>query len=256
MHKSRSHVLVLSALLAMSLGGCASLGKKPAEGLRTHKAVVGKKGFGEEEDAKKVQGVSCLNFGETEFAQAQEKYGHRVVGVRIFDEEEGVDFEEDLEDRIFFRAEDMENKIPVFALERLEWEDWPELARRERQFDKAARSEYRQWTDKELVHHVEVRGPPNNPFFYLSRTTPDGTKTILYDADGDGRPDRRIEKRPEAKVYAVERDSDGDGVFDKRTTYHRPHSCRVFEKRRPDGSWKKIQERIEYISVRHVDSFW
>jgi len=116
---------------------------------------------------------------------------------------------------------------------------------------------FREWTDKKGVRHVEVKGPPSNPFRYASKTQPDGTQIILYDADGDGKIDKRVEKRPASQTYVLEIDTDGDGVFDERITdtfdleNKKIHS--VFEKRRFGIFWKKMREAtVSYDYRLHI----
>jgi len=119
---------------------------------------------------------------------------------------------------------------------------------------------FREWTDKKGVRHVEVKGPPGNPFRYASETQPDGTEIILYDANGDGRTDKRAEKRPASQTYVLEIDTDGNGVFDERITdifdlkNKSIHS--VFEKRKFGIFWKKMREKTvsyDYRLLIHWD---
>ena len=192
-HRHQSHVLVLSTLLAMSMGSCGGCDKGPA-----------------------YDRPPVYQLGEFVFVIRKQE----VMWMLEVEVEGGVCSE---------------------GPEDFDWEGY--------------RYRVQQGTDEKGVRHIEVKGLRNHiPFRYVSQTQPDGTKTILYDANGDGRTDKRAEKRPASHTYVLEMDTNGDGVFDERITEtfdienDKQHS--VFEKRKFGLFWKKTRE--ETYSVARI----
>jgi hypothetical protein len=182
----------------MSVGGCASLEKKPAKDLATQSsAALGEASGDKPEDDTWRSVWEMLDLGK-----AAEKI---KIG-------KAVDFEKD--------------------------------GRSARHWVHS--KEHRQWTDEKGAHHLEAKGPPNNPYCYALEIRPDGTKALSYDATGNGKFSKIMEERPDSNVYLIDRK--GNGTFDERVTltFYESDSILgwwsetdyVFEKRKPDGTWE------------------
>jgi len=194
----RSHVL-LSVFLAMSLGGCASLGKKSAEA--QHHAAMDEHDC-TEDDKRLLEIARLIQRFEKISRTAHQKYDGEAEALTNSDDD-----------------------------------------------DESSCSRYEQWTNKQELFHVNIQSKtPDRPLYrYDAQTAPNGTRTILYDANDDGSIDAKIEEKPGKQVllqtYLL--DTNGDGVFDERLTntfdFEKKENRCVVEK----ISWEKTLEKTE-----------
>jgi len=131
-----------------------------------------------------------------------------------------------------------------------EWERNVERARAGEpvDFDGDGFEEYLQWTDEKGIIHVEIKSPAGS-FSWVSKLHPDGTKIILYDANGNGKLNKRVEENADSTIYFIA--SNGDGVFDERivVTFDFENGeyihVRVFEKLNSNGTWEETQRETK-----------
>jgi hypothetical protein len=126
----------------------------------------------------------------------------------------------------------------VWAL--VEWEEKSEriITQGEADFEEGD-TEYRQWTDFKGVRHIELNGPPRNPYFVRFEIHPDGTKVISH---GNGKSSQMVEEKPGSRVYGI--DIYGKGNFDLRVTITTLQENRIqydYHKRNPDGTWDETR---------------
>jgi|GEM_PF-1949728 len=174
----------LSVLLAMLLAGCASFGKKSAEG--PHNAAMGENGCNTH-DKKFLEIAKLTQKFERIFRKIHQKIEE--------DEAEGLaDSDDDGQETEHDEAEKPSDS------------------------DEDSYSRYAQWTDENGVLYVEISGESaEGYYFYNAQIAPNGTKIILY-SNVDNNTHIRIEEKPGKQVllrtYLF--DTDGDRVFDER----------------------------------------